>query len=106
MAEESKLVDKLKEESSEVKFTEEELVSLKGVQQGYLECQNVFGQIAVQRLALQQQIDALGNTEAEFIQKYADNQKTEQELAKTLNEKYGAGNLDPETGVFSPNIEE
>ena len=27
----------------------------------------------------------------------------EREVAKELNDKYGSGNLDPETGVFTPN---
>ena len=28
--------------------------------------------------------------------------KTEQEIVKSLNDKYGPGNLDPQTGVFTP----
>ena len=34
---------------------------------------------------------------------YTTNQQTEQELSKTLTDKYGAGNLNPETGEFTPN---
>ena len=30
-------------------------------------------------------------------------QKQERVLVASLNEKYGAGNLDPNTGVFTPN---
>ena len=30
------------------------------------------------------------------------NQDKERELVKELNEKYGPGSLDPETGVFTP----
>ena len=32
-----------------------------------------------------------------------DTQAKEKEVAKELNDKYGSGNLDPETGVFTPN---
>jgi septal ring factor EnvC (AmiA/AmiB activator) len=87
----------------EIKFTDEELQSLKQIQQDYLECQNVFGQIAIQKIALQQQIDRLAKSEEEYAKKYSDTQAKEQEVAKELNDKYGAGNLDPETGVFTPN---
>tara|TARA_A100001515_G_scaffold23829_1_gene18404 strand:- start:1926 stop:2204 length:279 start_codon:yes stop_codon:yes gene_type:complete len=87
----------------EIKFTDEELQSLKQIQQDYLECQNAFGQIAIQKIALQQQIDGLAKSEEEYAKKYSDTQAKEQEVAKELNDKYGAGNLDPETGVFTPN---
>ena len=29
----------------------------------------------------------------------------EQETAASLNEKYGAGSLDPESGVFTPSVQ-
>ena len=79
----------------EIKFSDEELASLKQIQQDYLECQTAFGQVAIQKIALQQQIDALAKSEEEYAQKYQDTQE--------LNDKYGSGNLDPETGVFTPN---
>ena len=34
---------------------------------------------------------------------YSEVKKQEQNLVVTLNEKYGDGNLNPETGVFTPN---
>jgi len=103
MAEESKLVDKLEKESKEIKFTEEELAQLRQIQQDYLECQTAFGQVAIQKIALQQQIDALAKSEEEYAKKYTDTQVKEKEVAKELNDKYGSGNLDPQTGVFTPN---
>ena len=72
MAEESKLVDKLEEKTKEIKFTDEELASLKQIQQDYLECQTAFGQVAIQKIALQQQIDGLAKSEEDYAQKYAD----------------------------------
>tara|TARA_Y100000768_G_C23374476_1_gene405669 strand:- start:125 stop:403 length:279 start_codon:yes stop_codon:yes gene_type:complete len=87
----------------EIKFTEEELQSLKDIQQEYLDIQQAFGSIAIQKINLQQQIDGLAKTEEEFAEKYKNNQSKEVEVGKELNEKYGAGNLDPETGVFTPN---
>ncbi len=103
MAEESKLVDKLEKESKEIKFTDEELTQLRQIQQDYLECQTAFGQVAIQKIALQQQIDALAKSEEEYAKKYQETQVKEKEVATELNDKYGSGNLDPQTGVFTPN---
>ena len=103
MAEESKLVDKLEKADKEIKFSDKELKSLKQIQQDYLECQTAFGQIAIQKIALQQQIDSLAKSEEEYAKKYQETQVKEKEVGKELNEKYGSGNLDPDTGVFTPN---
>jgi septal ring factor EnvC (AmiA/AmiB activator) len=103
MAEESKLVDKLEKESKEIKFTDEELTQLRQIQQDYVECQTAFGQVAIQKIGLQQQIDALAKSEEEYAKKYQETQVKEKEVATELNDKYGSGNLDPQTGVFTPN---
>ena len=55
MAEEAKVV----EESKEMKFTDEELQSLQGLQTSYQEKQAILGQLAVQRILLNQQMEAL-----------------------------------------------
>ena len=98
MAEEAKKV----EESKELKFTDEELESLQGLQTGYQEKQAVLGQLAVQKILLNQQIDALNNRTSEVEQEYQTTQQEERDLVKTLNDKYGPGQLDPATGVFTP----
>ena len=98
MAEEAKKV----EESKELKFTDEELESLQGLQTGYQEKQSVLGQLAVQKILLNQQIDALNIRTEEVEQEYQAVQKEERDLVAKLNEKYGPGQLDPATGVFTP----
>ena len=56
MAEEVKQTEKPQvEESKEVKFTDEELQSLQGLQTSYQEKQVILGQLAVQRILLNQQ---------------------------------------------------
>ena len=98
MAEEAKKV----EESKELKFTDEELESLQGLQTGYQEKQAVLGQLAVQKILLNQQIDALNIRTEEVETEYQTVQQEERDLVKKLNEKYGPGQLDPTTGVFTP----
>ena len=50
VTEESKLASKVVEQSSDIKFTEEELKSLNDLNQGYQTKQQQFGQLKVQKL--------------------------------------------------------
>ena len=86
----------------ETKFSEEELKSLQDLQNSYQGKQLQFGQLRVQRLLVQQQLDAIDDTEAKLEVEYSEVQETERKLVASLNEKYGPGNLDPATGVFTP----
>ena len=83
--EESNLAKKAEEKSSEVKFSDEELKSLRDLQDGYQEKQAQFEK-----------------TEEQFQKDYVGLQEKEQEIVRKLNEKYGPGTLDPQTGVFTP----
>ena len=103
MAEEVKQTEKPQvEESKEVKFTDEELQSLQGLQTSYQEKQVILGQLAVQRILLNQQLEALDIRTEEVETECQTVQQEEQDIVKTLNEKYGPGQLDPTTGVFTP----
>ena len=98
MAEEAKVV----EASDEIKFSEEELKDLGELQQSYQDKQAMLGQIAVQKILLNQQVEAIENRQAELEGEYEEVQQTERDLVQKLNEKYGPGQLDPQTGVFTP----
>ena len=95
-------VDKKVVESSELKFTEDELQSLQNLQNGYQEKQVNLGQLSVQRILLNQQIEALEARQVELESEYEAVQQEERDLVQKLNEKYGPGQLDPQTGVFTP----
>lgn len=88
--------------AEDIKFTEDEMTSLKQLQEDYTTKQEQLGQISVQRILLNQQIDSLEQKQQELEKEYVDVQQREQGLVKTLNEKYGQGQLDPNTGVFTP----
>ena len=98
MAEDTKVV----ETSDEMKFTDEELQELQDLQNGYQEKQAMLGQLAVQRILLDQQSDALEARQTEVETEYEGVQQQERDLVQKLNEKYGPGQLDPTTGVFTP----
>jgi len=90
------------EESKELKFTDDELQSLQGLQTSYQEKQAVLGQLSVQRILLNQQLDALETRTVEVETEYQAVQQEERDIVAKLNEKYGPGQLDPATGVFTP----
>ena len=89
---------------SEVKkVTDEELQGIKDLGTNYQAISNSFGQIKVQRLILEQQLESLEESEAQLETNYVETQEKERELLKTFNEKYGRGTLNPETCTFTPN---
>ena len=102
MAEDTKVV----ESTDELKFTEDELQDLQSLQTGYQEKQSLLGQLAVQRILLDQQSDALETRKTEVETEYESVQQQERDLVAKLNEKYGPGQLDPQTGVFTPTPQE
>jgi len=94
--------DKEVKGNSEMKFSDDELQSLQDLQEGYQEKQGLLGQLAVQRILMSQQMDALETRQTELETEYEATQQEERDLVQTLNEKYGPGQLDPQTGVFTP----
>ena len=88
--------------ADEIKFTDEELKSLSDLSQSYQSIQASFGQIRVQKILSEQQAEALEEAEVKMEADYKEMQDTERELVQQLNEKYGPGQLDPQTGVFTP----
>tara|TARA_R110000737_G_scaffold130338_1_gene162403 strand:- start:344 stop:673 length:330 start_codon:yes stop_codon:yes gene_type:complete len=89
-------------ESKDIKFTDDELKSLQGLQTSYQEKQAALGQLAVQKLLMNQQVESIETRLVEVEQEYQTVQQEERDLVKTLNDKYGPGQLDPATGVFTP----
>ena len=88
--------------AKEIKFTDDELKSLSGLAQGYQTTQAAFGQLRVQKILLAQQQDGLEEAEVKLEADYISLQENERNIVKDLNEKYGPGSLDPQTGVFTP----
>ena len=88
--------------SKEMKFTQEELDSLQGLSQGYDNIRNSMGNLEISRIQLEQRLENLSDEKLRLETEYSNLVSTEQTLVGELNEKYGPGNLDPTTGVFTP----
>lgn len=89
--------------AEQIKFVEEEMTQLNGLQKQYLGLQETFGQISVARIKLEQQLEELDTTENNIRDRFIQTQDMERTFIKNINNKYGDGNLDLETGVFVPN---
>ena len=81
--------------SDEIKFTDDELKSLGELQQSYQRITNAYGQIALAKHNLVAQEDAVK-------QEFESAKTNEQNLLNAITEKYGPGQLDPQSGVFTP----
>ena len=101
MAEETKLKSQMGEGET-VKFTDEELQSLQELQNTYASIATQFGQLKVSRINLERQMYSLDEAEDNLTKSWEENRQTESDLVKSLNEKYGAGSLNPTTGEFIP----
>ena len=59
--------------SEPVKFTEEEMNSVKDIQKQFFDIQRQFGQIAMARLRLQEQLDNLDQSESDLVDQFNKN---------------------------------
>jgi hypothetical protein len=92
--------------SEEVKFTDEELVTVKEIQETYYNIQSELGQLSIARLRLEKQLSNLDGDEDNINKSFFGNQEKEIKFLEGITAKYGQGSLNPETGVFTPNKSE
>ena len=96
--------DEIKEvtETKNIKFTQEELDSIKAIQVEYQNKSAQFGQLKIETLLLEQRLHGMHDLESNLKAEFETIQTQEKNLVSALNEKYGAGTLNPQTGEFSP----
>ena len=86
-----------------IKLQTIELDSIKEVQSNYLNLQRMIGALHLQKIQFNQQIDTINNQILELEVNFTQLREDEKTLMKNLEEKYGQGGLDLETGEFTPN---
>jgi hypothetical protein len=85
------------------KFTEEEIKELTDLRNKYTEITVLFGQLEIQKEMLTRQLDQVKKTIVENWENYNNLILSEDTIIKKLNEKYGEGTLDLDSGEFIPN---
>ena len=88
--------------SKEIKFTKQEMKSLNEVKVGFEEVQFSLGSLEIVRIQTENKLEQISNRRLQLETQYTNLLNDEQDLLQELNDKYGPGNFDPETGVFTP----
>jgi hypothetical protein len=84
---------------NQIKFTQEEVEQINQLRD---DVSLVFVQIGQVSLERKKRLEELEEIESQLLKQHQDLVEKEQELFKSLNEKYGDGNYDPNTGIFTP----
>ena len=83
----------------QIKFTEEEVKEINDLR---FEVGSVFTQLGQLHIEKKKRLEELEQNETELLNKYKELVVKEDTLFKGLNEKYGDGDYDPNTGIFTP----
>lgn len=82
-----------------IKFTEDEIKKINDLR---VEVSGLFTQLGQISIEKARRLKELEDAELTLMTRHQELVDSEQELFKTLNEKYGDGNYNPETGEFTP----
>ena len=88
---------------SKTKITNEEMQSIKAIQDKYTALGVQLIQLKLARKSGEEYLKQLQEQEESLSTELEDNNNKEKDLADTLNQKYGVGSLDMQTGEFTPN---
>jgi len=86
-----------------VKFTDEELMSIRTIQEDYSTVGIQLVQLKIARKSSEEYLAALEQEEQQMGEKIEEISEKEKQLTESLNDKYGVGSLDMTTGEFTPN---
>jgi hypothetical protein len=84
------------------KFTQEELTQIKQIQSNYQTVGLDLVQIKLAILNTKNRLETLEMEEKSLTERILEINTSEKNLAKALEEKYGKGEIDLESGVFTP----
>ena len=88
--------------SENKKFTQDELAKIVELRESNSQKISEFGQVELEILLTNQRMDALQDAKAKLQEEYVGLQDKEKELVKELNDKYGSGTVDLDSGEFIP----
>jgi predicted nuclease with TOPRIM domain len=84
------------------KFTEEELKSITDIRDGNSRIISDLGQVELQVFMVTEELEKLEEMKSKLQLQFKNLQVQESELINQLNEKYGIGTVDINTGEFVP----
>ena len=85
-----------------IQMTEQELQQIQDLRVKYANITAQLGQLKVEQILVTKQLTRLNDLENQFIKDYEQVQAEEDQFAKLITEKYGVGDVDVESGIFTP----
>jgi len=85
--------------TEQIKFTDEEIGQINKLREQFTQIFVQLGQVALEKKA---KLDELNLLESQLIESHSKLVEEEEIIFKSLNEKYGDGDYDPNTGIFTP----
>ena len=85
-----------------MQLTTEELQSIKDLQSKYNQTIFEIGALEAQLIAIEEQSEKIKKGKKGLVSDLVTIEKQESELIKSLQEKYGQGSINPETGEITP----
>ena len=86
-----------------MKITNEEMQSIKAIQEEYTQVGVQLVQLKLAQKSNKDYLSKLNSQEDSLNEAITETNNREKELADSLNKKYGVGSLDMSTGEFNPN---
>jgi wobble nucleotide-excising tRNase len=88
--------------SKQITLTQEEINSIVELQNSYVGVRDNLGSLEIARFKSEQELESISNQKLRLENEYSKLNSTEKELVDNLTKKYGQGNLDLSTGIFTP----
>lgn len=88
--------------SEQIKFSSEEIAEIKQVQTNYQKLGLDLVQLKLAIISAKNQLETYESEEKMLTERILDLNDSERAIAKKLEEKYGKGEIDLESGVFTP----
>jgi len=87
---------------SQIKLKDEELKGLQQLREKYATATAQFGQLKIEKMIVKKELARLSVIEEELERQYDAIQTEEETLVKEIETVYGQGDVDLETGIFTP----
>ena len=96
------MADEVTSNATEQNFSEDDVTAVKNLQSQYARTTAQIGQVEIELHLLLKRLDQMKELREKLFTEYTGLQDQEQTLVKSLNEKYGDGILDIDSGNFIP----
>jgi DNA repair exonuclease SbcCD ATPase subunit len=90
-------------ETQGIKFENEEIERIQNFRNEFSEVTTKMGEVEIELIMIETQRTAVEKFKTELKEKYLELRNEEVKLAQELRDKYGDGEFDMNTGMFTPN---